>query len=91
MKKRERRTVFYKLFLIGGGFFLIGLLALSASLPKKVSVTHNLKKEVLSEEFSGARNIGQTFVAELNNLSCIEVMLSSSSKSDGGNFFFYLN
>jgi hypothetical protein len=75
---------------MGGGIFLAVLLALSASLPKKVSVTHNLKKEVLLREFSGARIMGQTFTAELNNLSCIEVMLSSSNKRDGGNFFFYL-
>lgn len=89
MEKRKSRTAFYKGFLIGA-VVLLGLLVLSVSFPKQVSITHNLKNDILVGGISGEKNVGQTFVAELDNLSCIEVMLTTSNKNKRGNFFFNL-
>jgi len=90
MKKKENRTVLYKFFFVGGVILFLGVLALSISLPKKISVTHNLKSDVFIGGISEERNFGQTFVAELDNLFCIEVKVAVSNKNREENLFFYL-
>jgi len=73
-----------------GVVILLGLLVLSAAFPRRVSLAHNLQSKIPVGEIYGGIKAGQTFVAEFNNLSCIEIMLATLDRKNRGNFFFYL-
>ena len=84
----EKRRIYQIIFV--GLVVLVGLLVISVSLPRRVSITHSLQsKKLLGEVYDGEK-VGQTFVAEHNNLSCIELILATFDRKNKGNFFFYL-
>ncbi|MBS3819993.1 hypothetical protein KGY73_10905 [bacterium] len=85
MKKRR----IYSLIFVGL-VVLAGILVLSVAFPRRVSITHNAQSERPVGEIHGEKTVGQTFVAEYNHLTSVEVFLATYERKNKGNFFFHL-
>jgi len=62
----------------------------SISLPQRVVVSNQLKNDIPVGEIYGEKKFGQSFVAEHNNLSAVEVLLATYNRKNTGKFIFHL-
>ena len=85
MKKRGFLSLFYVLPVT-----VIVLIFFSISLPRKLVILNQPENIIPVGEIYGDRKIGQTFVAEYDNLSAIEVLLATYNRWNSGEFFFHL-
>lgn len=84
LKKRNLISLLYVLSVI------IIIIFFSISLPKKIVVFNQPKNTTVVGEIHGDMKIGQTFVAEYNNLSTIKVLLATYDRKNLHDFFFHL-
>jgi len=85
MKKRGFISLFYVLPVT-----VIILIFFSISLPRKLVILNQSENNIPVGEIYGDRKIGQTFVAEYDNLSAIEILLATYNRWNSGEFFFHL-
>ena len=85
MRKRRFIAWIFVLVVVGAAIIFF-----SISLPQRVVVANQLKNDIPVGEVYGEMNIGQTFVAEHNNLSAIEVLLATYNRKNTGKFIFHL-
>lgn len=85
MKKRRIYSIIFVAVVV-----LVGFLVLSVAFPRTVSITHNSQSETPVGEIYGEKKVGQTFEAEHNHLSGIEVLLATYERKNKGAFFFHL-
>jgi len=76
-------------------FFILSLIAVSAfiyfiSFLQEVTVFNNLKHDIPVGEIHGDIQVGQTFEAEYEGLSGIDVLLATYNRSNSGEFIFHL-
>ena len=69
---------------------MIVLVFFSISDPKKIVIFNQSKSAIPVGEIYGNNKIGQTFIAEHNNMSTIEVLLATYNRENSGEFIFNL-
>jgi len=85
LKKRNFISLLYVLSVI-----IIIIIFFSISLPKRIVISNQSKPNIPVGEIYGDRKIGQTFLAEHNDLSGIEVLLATYNRKNSGGFIFHL-
>ena len=70
--------------------FMVLFIWILASFSKKISVFNQPQNNIPAGEIYGDRKIGQTFVADYNNLSAIELLLATYKRKNTGEFIFHL-
>jgi len=85
LKKRDFVSIFSILSVI-----IIAIIFFSISLSRIVVIFNQPKNNIPVGEIYGNIKIGQTFVAEYNNLSAIEVLLATYNRENTGDFIFHL-
>ena len=85
MKKRKFISLFYALSVI-----VTILIFFSISLPKKIVIFNQSENNTAVGEIYGDRKIGQTFIAEYNNLSAVKVLLATYNRENHAEFIFHL-
>lgn len=84
LKKRKLILLFYVLPVI------VIIIYFSIALPKNTVIFNQLKSDIPVGEIYGDRRIGQTFVAEHNNMVAIEVLLATYNRKNTGGIIFHL-
>ncbi len=85
LNKRRILFLIFVLFVIA-----ISILILSLSFPEKFVHFNQSKWDGTVGEIYGDETIGQTFIAEHNNLYSLEVRLATYNRINTGEFMFYL-
>jgi hypothetical protein len=76
--------------LIYGFLLMIFFIWILTSISEKIVVYNQPKNNIPVGEIHGDQKIGQTFVAEYNNLSAIELLLATFERKNTGEFIFHL-
>ena len=85
MRKRDFISIFSVLSVI-----IIAIIFFSISLPRTVAIFNQPKNNIPVGEIYGDTKIGQTFLAEYNDLSAIEVLMATYNRENSGEFIFHL-
>lgn len=85
LKKRDFISIFFVLSVI-----IIAIIFFSISLPGIVIIFNQPKNTIPVGEIYGDTKIGQTFLAEYNGLSGIEVLMATYNRENSGEFTFHL-
>ena len=85
MKKIRSSFLLFPIFIV-----VIILLAYSTSFLRKINAFNQLKHNIPVGEIYGDIQIGQTFLAEYEGLSGIDVLMATYNRKNTGEFIFHL-